>query len=162
MSSKKKDGAKKDPTVELLKAADEARAAGLSYGQYQARRYMQKMKDEQREPLEKQADYIRVACEQCGLSSHITWLSDISPKTISAENIARAIAMKKEFPAKVSFMFCDGLDMCFFFDSVGKARVTFSGQAEQGSDDLTKIADAFKVAKKLLKKMQSLYDKGEK
>ena len=70
----------------------------------------------------------------------------------------REIINKETFPAKISFMFCDELDMCFFYGSDGTARCTYSGTAKAGSDDIKhNLVMAFKTAEQVLEKMQSLY-----
>lgn len=156
---------KKKPNEELLKVAAEARAAGMTYGEYTAKRYLEmqmEQKRKQREEEEKitqerQRKHIEEACKEAGLGGHVTWFSDSIKPTTHATSMAADILRKKNFPAKCSFMFCDELDMCFFYSQDGIARVTFSGETKAGSEDIRhNIIMAFKTAEKVLDIMQDL------
>ena len=156
---------KKEPNEELLAAAIEARAAGMTYGQYQAKKYLKEQAEQMRKEreareealLKKQAEYIQAACQEAGIGGHaILFTGGIKPTT-PAQKIAAEIVGKNEFLAKISFMYCDELDMCFFYDRTGAARMSYSGAAKAGSDDIRhNLVMAFKTAEIVLDKMQEL------
>lgn len=156
---------KKEPNKELLAAAAEARKAGMTYGQYQAKRYleeqaeqMKKEREEREEALlKKQTEYMKAACQEAGIGGHVVlFAGDIKPTT-EVQKMAAEIVGKKKFLAKISFMFCDELDMCFFYDRTGAARMTYSGATKAGSEDIRhNLVMAFKTADKVLEKMQEL------
>lgn len=118
------------------------------------------MKEVQKRLNEKRERCIVEACKEAGLGDKITWFSDeVKPKT-PAQKIMQEIVNRTEFPAKISFMYCDELDMCFFFGPDGTPRCTYSGTAKAGSDDIKRnLAAAFKTAEVVLDKMQTLYAK---
>ena len=158
---------KKEPNADLQSAAAQARAAGMTYGQFTAKKYleeeMEKRRKEreeaQRAKLERQAEWIKAACEQAGLGSHVSWFSEDAIPNTAAANIALEVLGRGCFPTKSSFMFCDELDMCFFYDGTGRARMSFSGETKAGSDDIKhNFAMAFKTAEKVLDIMQELSD----
>lgn len=169
---------------QLIKTAKAARDAGMTYGQYKAEEYLSKQKkkpeasdkedqswkwdaimerikksvDEQTLVLH-QAEKIKQACKDCGISTGLTWYSIEQEPTTPAAILAKAFAGKSEFPTKTSFMYCDELDMCFFYSHDGKARLTYSGTATAGSSDINGgIVNAFISASKILDRMQQLSD----
>lgn len=153
---------RKEPNSELLRTAKEAKKAGMSYGKYQAEKYLreqaemkQKMKENEAAKLEKQAACIQRACEECGISGKILWYSNDRKPGTPAAKIAWDISRKKSFPTKTSFMFCDELDMCFFYSSDGTARVSYSGTAKAGSEDIKyNLISAFQKADEILDLME--------
>ena len=155
MAGRKK---KKPSNDELLELAKKAREVGMSYGQYTAKLYMEEqIAMKRQEKIEKQIEYMKIACREAGLSEHITLFSkDIKP-TAPAAAMAAEIIGRKDFPAKCSFMYCDELDMCFYYGSDGTARMAYSGETKAGSDDIKhNLVMAFKTAEKVLDKMQEL------
>ena len=154
---------KKEPNAELLKTAAEAKAAGMSYGQYQAKRFIEEeMARKEELKQKKQAEHIETACREAGLGGHVM---NFGKNHFKASTEAQKIMMEqfasgKVVPAKTSFMYCDELDMCFFYSANGKACSSYSGITKAGSDDIEhKIIQAFKSAKAVLDRMQELYIK---
>lgn len=156
---------KKEPNEELLAAAKEARAAGMTYGQYQAKKYLEEQAEQMKKEreareealLKKQAEYMKAACKEAGIGGHAVLFAGGIKPTTEAQKIAAEIVGKKEFLAKISFMYCDELDMCFFYDQTGAARMSYSGVTKAGSDDIRhNLVMAFKTAEIILDKMQEL------
>lgn len=154
---------KKEPNAELLKTAAEAKAAGMSYGQYQAKRFIEEeMARKEELKQKKQAEHIETACREAGLGGHVICFGKDGYKThTEAQKIMmKQFAPGKAVPAKTSFMYCDELDMCFFYSANGKACCSYSGITKAGSDDIEhNIIQAFKSAKAVLDRMQELYIK---
>lgn len=147
------------PNRELVEVAVEARKSGMSYGKYVAKRMIkEQMREIRKTSQEKQEKCIEIACKECGLGSQAVWFSKDLRPTTPAQKMMQEIINKETFPAKISFMFCDELDMCFFYGPDGTARCTYSGTAKAGSDDIKhNLVMAFKTAEQVLEKMQSLY-----
>ena len=64
---------------------------------------------------------------------------------------------------KNSYMFCDSLDMCFFYDKAMIPTVTYAGYAQFMSKDTKTLPRAFEKAKEVLEAMQKvkeIYDEG--
>ena len=149
---------KKTSNDELLELAKKARAAGMTYGQYIAKLYVEEQKEmKQRERIEKQIEYMKIACREAGIGESVVLFSKSIKPTTPAAAIASEVIGRKEFPAKCSFMYCDELDMCFFYGPDGTARMSYSGETKAGSDDIKhNLVMAFKTAEKVLDKMQEL------
>lgn len=154
---------KKEPNAELLKTVAEAKAAGMSYGQYQAKKFIEEeMARKEELKQKKQAEHIETACREAGLGGHVM---NFGKNHFKASTEAQKIMMEqfasgKVVPAKTSFMYCDELDMCFFYSASGKACCSYSGITKAGSDDIEhNIVQAFKSAKAVLDRMQELYIK---
>ena len=64
----------------------------------------------------------------------------------------------KSLPVKNSFVFCDTLDMSFFFDAKNRACFSFSGYTYSGSDDIcqNRLLKAFTKAENIVDYMQEL------
>ena len=79
---------------------------------------------------EKQAELIAIACKESGLDGHIKWIDRSSDAHTWAERIANGIRLRngKRLPVKNSYMYCDTLDMCFFYSlRAGKPTVLIVG-----------------------------------
>ena len=113
---------------------------------------------------EEQADILYQAAKNLSYDGHITWLD--SKKRLPKWTEARAVQMsafhgtKEQTPVKNSYMFCDALDMCFFFDKNNHASFSYSGVATVNRDDIVKhnLVDAFRRAEIFLAEMQKLAD----
>lgn len=112
---------------------------------------------------EKQAEIIAWACRINGLDGHIKWIKRNLDCNTWAEKIADRFR-KKEFPVKNSFMFCETLDMCFFFEpKSGLACMTYAGYAYAGSNDIKEnLKIAFSKADHILTMMQERAKREEK
>ena len=111
---------------------------------------------------EERADCIYRACKENGLDGHITWIEKKTQAYTWAEKIAMRFKGKRAMPVKNSYMFCEKMDMCFFYDEYENACVTYAGYARANSTDLVedKLVNAFVIAKKVLLDMDRLI-KGE-
>ena len=111
---------------------------------------------------EKQAEIIAQACKENGLDGHIKWIRWKKDAGTRAEQMARDNKVYLEgtrpFPVKNSYMYCDSLDMCFFFLLGTKATLTYSGRTNAGLPDIKdgKIIKAFEAAQKVLDRMEKL------
>lgn len=111
---------------------------------------------------EKQAEIIYKACKKAGLDAHIKWIMTRKDAVTMAEQIAyrfrTARLRDKSLPVKNSFVFCDTLDMSFFFDAKNRACFSFSGYTYSGSDDIcqNRLLKAFTKAENIVDYMQEL------
>ena len=64
----------------------------------------------------------------------------------------------QQFPVKNSYMFCDTLDMCFFFGPGDTPKVAYAGHAGADERDITegKLVEAFRKADTVLRAMKRL------
>jgi len=103
------------------------------------------------------------AMKQCELASHIKNMEFKRDAGTWAERIATRFYEKGGFPVKNSYMFCDSLDMCFFYDKDMVPTVTYAGYAQFMSKDTITLPSAFEKAKEVLEAMQKvkeIYDDG--
>lgn len=113
---------------------------------------------------EKQAEIIYKACKKAGLDTHIKWIITKKDVVTMAEQIAyrfrTAKLRDKSLPVKNSYVFCDTLDMSFFFDVNNRAYFSFSGYTYSGSKDIEKksLLKAFEKAESIVDYMQELMD----
>ena len=105
--------------------------------------------------VEKQAEIIAWACQMDGLDGHIKWIERNFDCETWAEKIANRFR-KKKFPVKNSYMYCDTLDMCFFFEPTsGLACMSYAGYAYADSRDVKEnLKVAFSKADHILTMMQ--------
>ena len=102
------------------------------------------------------------ACKECGLDRHIKVLElKCHATTLPEKRANEHRKMHSKMPVKSTFMYCDGLDMTFFFDRQNKACVSFFGWARDGGKDLAegKLQEAFVKAGQMVETMQRLMDK---
>lgn len=108
-----------------------------------------------------QARAITKACIEAGLESHITWHNCAPDLHTWAERISgRFREGRQPRPVKNSYMYCDALDMCFFYGgpSGNIPYMTYAGYVTASSPDITegKLAEAFKKADAVLQAMKRL------
>ena len=87
-----------------------------------------------------QARAITKACIEAGLDSHITWHNCAADAHTWAEKISvRFRDGRQPRPVKNSYMFCDTLDMCFFYGGPQHdiPYMTYAGYVTAGSPDIT-------------------------
>lgn len=101
---------------------------------------------------------ISTACKEAGLDSHIRWIKRAKDAGTWAERIAERFREGRDMPVKNSYMYCDTLDMCFFYDRAEKPHMTYAGYATASSPDITegKLVKAFEKAQEVLKAMSRL------
>ena len=109
----------------------------------------------------RQAELLSMACEIAGLNTHIEWIEKKTHARTWAEKIAVRFRFEGTFPVKNTYLYCDTLDMCFFYNEAGTPCVTYAGCASVGSKDFTeeRLTKAFKRAQELLNIMKELAEK---
>lgn len=78
-----------------------------------------------------------------------------------AERIAERFRGGRQLPVKNSYMYCDTLDMSFFFGETGTPYMTYAGYVTADSKDITeeKLVEAFRKAGLVLEAMKELAEK---
>lgn len=108
---------------------------------------------------EKQAELIAIACREAGLDGHIKWIERSSDAHTYAERIANGIRLGnvKRLPVKNSYMYCDTLDMCFFYIN-DVPYMSYAGYVTGNSKDIMedKLVKAFQTSKQVLSRMKEL------
>ena len=113
-----------------------------------------------------QARAITKACIEAGLESHITWHKSAADLRTWAERISNRFRDGRQpRPVKNSYMYCDTLDVCFFYGgpSHDTPYMTYAGYVTAGSPDITegKLSEAFKKAGAVLRAMKRLAEEAE-
>lgn len=113
------------------------------------------MSDEKKAlPEDKQAAIIEKACKLANLGSHIKWITLKKDAGTLAEQIAARFKSGERMPVKNSYMYCDTLDMCFFFLRGCTPAVAYAGYTVALSKDATGgLAHAFSKAEEVLRYM---------
>ena len=112
----------------------------------------------------RQAELIAKACKEAGLDTHIRWIESRKEAQTWAEKIAvQFMRAGQQLPVKNSYMYCDTLDMCFFYTPQGIPQVAYAGIAAADSADLTaaKLLDAFHKANAITQRMKKLAEEAE-
>ena len=108
---------------------------------------------------ERQAELISTACKEAGLDSHIRWIERRKEAQTWAEKIAvQFLQAGQQLPVKNSYMFCDTLDMSFFYGPGDTPKVAYAGHAGADERDITegKLVEAFRKADAVLRAMKRL------
>lgn len=113
---------------------------------------------------ERQAELIAAACKEAGLDAHIKWIERKKDALTRAEQIAACFKGEAPLPVKNSYMFCETLDMCFFYTQTGEPQFSFSGYARLNRPDITegKLIEAFRKADAVLQAMKRLAEEAKK
>ena len=113
---------------------------------------------------EQRAQNIQQACREYGIEGHIEWIKR-KQKLPWQKRTALTLNYEERgaFPVKNCYMFCDTLDMCFFYDSEDVPYMTYSGYASIYGNDITKgtLIKSFEVAKQILNRMEELAEEYE-
>ena len=74
-----------------------------------------------------------------------------------AEKIAVRFKGKDPLPVKNSYMYCDTLDMCFYYEPDGTPGMTYAGYVTADSADIKdgKLMEAFRKAREAEKEMKA-------
>lgn len=122
------------------------------------------MAEKQILPPELQEKIIEAACKTANLGAHITKITSKSSASTWAERIAvQYRAGNTAMPVKNSYMYCDTLDMCFFFLNGHTPAVAYAGYAVALSADATGgLVNAFAKANEVLRYMVEYQKKEEK
>lgn len=107
---------------------------------------------------ERQAELIYKACKEAGLDSHIRFIERKKDAQTWAEKIAVQFFRGGQFPVKNSYMYCNTLDMCFFFGPGNTPKIAYAGHAGAREKDITegKLIEAFRKADTVLRAMERL------
>ena len=110
-----------------------------------------------------QAEFISAACREAGLDGHIEWIEGRKQAHTWAERIAVRFKGNGRLPVKNSYMYCDTLDMCFFYTSQGVPQAAYAGLTAAASKDLEegKLAEAFRKADTVLRLMKKLAEEAQ-
>lgn len=93
------------------------------------------------------------AARRLGLDAHITHMERKGDAYTYAEKLMLN-SYRKGMPYKTSYLYCDTVDACFFFDHDGRPAVTISARWTQGAKDLGKpIREALTLIQKMLDAM---------
>lgn len=111
---------------------------------------------------ERQAELIALACKEAGLDGHIKWIDGRKQANTWAEKIAIRFKGDGPLPVKNSYMYCDTLDMCFFYNEAGTPFMTYAGYVTEESRDIIedKLLEAFRRARQVLNTMKELEKEG--
>lgn len=97
---------------------------------------------------------IEESANELGLDTHISRMNRVTDLYTGAEKL---MEFSKNKPYKKSYLWCDKLDVCFFFDENNKACFSMSGRWTSDSKDLTNHSLYYALGK--IKRMVSLMDK---
>lgn len=104
-----------------------------------------------------QEKIIQNACRRAGLDGHIKWLQTQRDAHTWAEKISYMYRKPgyRIMPTKGSSMYCETLDMCFFFMYGKTPAMAYAGyMAAGGPDNAEKLATAFKKGEEVLRFMK--------
>ncbi len=79
----------------------------------------------------------------------------------AAEKVMQMFGGNKNTPRKMSYLYCDAVDACFYFCN-DKACCTFTARWFDGAKDLDHLKDAGALIKTMLHNMQTLADEAIK
>lgn len=98
---------------------------------------------------------LEISAKQCGLDAHVSHLYKKSDMQTRADRII-GIFFRKGMPIKRSYMWCNSLDMTFFFLKDGTAVYTYSGYADNRDATEEQIIQAFKKANEMRLTMEQV------
>ena len=102
----------------------------------------------------RQAKALEIASKKCGLDCHISFIEKKSCLYTWADKIASRF-FRKGMPIKKSYLYCNSLDIDFFFLEDGTAVYTYAGYADQRDATEEKIITAFYMANKMRHEMEN-------
>lgn len=112
--------------------------------------------------LEIRQTLLENAMRKCQMGIHIKNMEFKKDADTWAERIATGFHVKSAFPVKNTYMYCDTLDMCFFYDINMVPTVTYAGYTQYMAKDTIGLPKAFEKANEVLNAMQEVktdYDK---
>jgi hypothetical protein len=112
--------------------------------------------------LEVRAMLLEKAMGKCKLDSHVRNLEYKKDASTWAERIATRFHVKGGLPVKNTYMHCNTLDMCFFYDISMVPTVTYAGYMQDRAKDTLALPQAFEKAAEVLGTMWEVkvdYDK---
>ena len=100
--------------------------------------------------IEQERDALYNAARKAGLDTHVTYMERKGDAHTYAEKLMLN-SYRKGMPYKSSYLYCDTLDACFFFDRDGHACISMSAFWRNGAKDLGKpIREALMYIQKML------------
>lgn len=101
---------------------------------------------------EQQERALSIAFKRCEMDNHTVRFERKTDLVTWADRLI-GFFYRKNMPARKSYMYCNTLDMTFFYDQSGNAMYTYAGQAdERDSGEL--LVKAFSKAEEIRKEMQ--------
>lgn len=101
---------------------------------------------------EQQEILLHDAAKISGMEGHVQ-----TAGCTAAERVMQMFGGKRNAPRKMSYLYCDSVDACFYYHN-DKACCTFTARWFAGAKDLSKLADAGALISKMLDNMQGLGD----
>lgn len=99
------------------------------------------------------------AARSANLDAHIKYMERKSDAHTLAEKLMLN-SYRRGMPYKASYLYCDTLDVCFYFDHDGRACVTISAGWRYGAKDLGQpVETALSYIRTMLKAMTDEADK---
>lgn len=108
-----------------------------------------------------QAEAMEKAAKKLNLDAHITILQYKKDLHTWADRIL-ARFFRKDMPIKRSYLFCDSLDVDFFFTEDGEAAFTYAGYADHRELEEDKLIKAMCMAKQMREEMQKNIEGGSR
>lgn len=109
--------------------------------------------------IEQEYDALYNAARRSNLDAHIQYMDRKSDAHTCAEQLMLN-SYRRGMPYKASYLYCDTLDACFYFDHDGRACVTVSARWCNGAKDLGRpIREAFEYIQNMLDAMTAEVDK---
>lgn len=107
---------------------------------------------------EQQAEAIHQAAHNLGMDAHVCTLQYKKDLYTWADKILGSNYFRKGMPVKRSYLFCDCLDVTFFFTEYGHATFTYAGCADHRDLEDDALIKAIKLAKKMRDEMERLIE----
>lgn len=109
--------------------------------------------------IEQERDALYNAARAVGLDSHVIYMERKGDANTYAEKLMLN-SYRKGMPYKTSYLYCDTVDVCFFFDHDGRACVSMSACWRNGAKDLGKpIREGLTYIQRMLDAMTKEADK---
>ena len=108
--------------------------------------------------MNKYEEILTQVCEEFKLDAHIKPLHSKKDVHTLAEKAATGhLNYVRDMPVKNSTMYCNGLDMCFYFEC-GVPSFSFAGHTSIDRSDVKNgsLVEAFETAVKIITRMQEL------
>lgn len=108
---------------------------------------------------EQQERALSIAFKRCEMDNHTVRFERKTDLVTWADRLI-GFFYRKNMPARKTYMYCNTLDMTFFYLQNGKAMYTYAGQAdERDSGEL--LVKAFSKAEEIRKEMQKAIEEVE-
>lgn len=102
--------------------------------------------------MEQQTQMLHDAARDSHMDGHVQQTGNTA-----AEQVMQIFGGRKDTPRKMSYLYCDSVDCCFYFQG-NKACCTFTAKWYVKSKDLSKLDEAGELIKIMLTNMQRIAD----